>query len=270
MSSKPHILVLMSDNRPLSPDLNKNNNFMSFVAYINKQYCDKYGYDFKYVIPYYKVNNGNVMSCINVNTRQLRHSSFAKLAALRANIEKYDYVVYIDSDCCIKNFTISLEQIIEKYTDKHIIFQSAAPYHPTLPNSGFFIVKNVPENIGFLDKWYKTPTPLETSPEWQQMHNYSLTFTNYKFYPEKHREQDILWVFVVTNQIKIILMKDEIAPIEIPGQYFRHLYELTEGHLRDSYFRNIVRKLIKSGSPAFDHEINAINCEHLDTSTIYD
>ncbi len=269
MTSKPKILVLMSDNRPLSPDLNKHNNFMSFVAYINKQYCAKYGYDFKYVIPYYKIDNGNLLSCIDVNTRQLRHSSYSKIAAVRANIEKYDYVVYIDSDCCFKNFDKSVEQIISKYANDNVIFQSNIPYNSDLPCAGFFIIKSTVENIAFLDRWYKTPTPLEFSKEWRETMAYPNKFGHYEFPPGKFWEQDLLWMLFVTKQIQVNVL-DDIAFEEASNQYLRHLCAVFYGNQRDDYFRNIVHKLIAAGSPAFDQEILAINCEHLDTSTIYD
>jgi hypothetical protein len=269
MPSKPKILVLMSDNRPLSADVNKNNNFMSFVAYINKQYCSKYGYDFKYIIPYYKIDNGDLLSCIDLNTRQLRHSSYSKIASVRANIEKYDYVVYIDSDCCFMDFNKSVEQVIAKYKNDNIIFQSNVPYNSDLPCAGFFIIKHTPDNITFLDKWYKTPTPLESSIEWKQTIAYPNKFRHYNFSPGNFWEQDILWVFFVTKQIQVNVL-DDIAFEEIPGQYLRHLCAVFFGNQRDGYFKNIVHKLIASGCPAFDHEINAINCEHIDTSTIYD
>ncbi len=269
MSLKSKILILMSDNRPLNPDINKHNNFMSFVAYINKQYCDKYGYDFKYVNPYYKINNGSLFSCIDVNTRQLRHSSYAKLPVVKAHIKNYDYIVYIDSDCCFKNFSISVESIIEKYNNSNIIFQSSAPYHPPLPCAGFFIIKNNAENIALLDTWYKTPIPLASSLEWQQTMNYCNMFTKYIFSPGKHWEQDILWMLIITKQIQVNII-DDIAMKEVKGQYYRHLCESLEGGQRDEYFCNIVKNLLASGYPAFDQEILAINCEYYDTSTVYD
>ncbi len=269
MTSKQKILVIMSDNRSLSADFSRNNNFMSFVAYINKQYCNKHGYDFKYVIPYYKIDNGNLLSCIDINTRQLRHSSYAKLPVVRAHIEKYDYVVYIDSDCCFTNFSVSVENIIERYNNSNIIFQSAAPFHPPLPCAGFFIIKNNAENIAVLDKWYKTPIPLASSFEWEQTMNYCNMFTKYIFSPGKHWEQDVLWMLIITKQLQVNII-DEIALREVQGQYCRHLCQSLEGGQRDDYFRNVVKNLIAVGYPAFDHEINAINCEHLDTSKIYE
>ncbi len=264
------ILVLMSDNRQLCNSITDAQNFWSYTAYINKKYCDKYGYDFKYVTPYYKTNTFDLYSCIDVNTGQLRHSAYAKIAAVRANIEKYSYVVYIDTDCVFKNFSISLESIISKYSDKNIIFQSNFPFHTPLPCSGFFIVKNTPEQIAVLDIWYKYEIPDNSSPEWQQVMDYAVTLCNYRFHPGKHWEQDVLWTLIITKQITVSVMEDEPAFKESSGQYIRHLCNSIEGHLRNSYFLEIVRNLFKDDILDFKKIIDSINYSTLDTSTIYD
>lgn len=69
----------------------------------------------------------NILSCIDVNTKQLRHSSWSKLIMILEKIKDYEYIVYIDSDCIFKNFEISLEDIINKYNVNHFLFQSATP-----------------------------------------------------------------------------------------------------------------------------------------------
>jgi FkbM family methyltransferase len=267
-----NIHVIMSDNRALDHTLEKAN-YWSLVAYINKQYCDRFGYDFSYIQPYYKdPTSTSLHSCIDVHTGIKRHSSWAKLLTLRDGLQSYDYVVYIDSDCVFKNFDVSIEDIIQKYPDSPFIFQSNLPWHNTLPCAGFFICKNTPKVKEYLHTWYTYPIPSNDSLEWRQTIKWSVDNNlvskdynyNYKYKVGTSWEQDILWLLVTHNKIPLIVMTDDIAFQEKPNQFIRHVCSRFNSQ-RTPYFKAIVDQKIKETGISFEALLRSIHTRKLDT-----
>lgn len=257
----------MSDNRKLSASYDPNS-YWSNTAYINKNYCDKFGYDFKYVNPYYKENTHSLYSCIDPNTKKLRHSSWSKIPVVLNNLnENYSHVVYIDSDCIFRNFTIPLEDKIQQYNDSAFIFQSNAPWHPKSPCAGFFICKNTDENRNFLKKWFSYPMPIYNSPEWQNTLKMAKKYHPYDWTPGKHWEQDALWSLIASNKCKVTVDITEVAFDEKKEQYLRHVCSAHEKS-RNDYFNNIITQMLNKNFPSYETIIEKIHKETLDTSTV--
>ena len=262
---KLKILVIMSDNRKLSQE-NNPQDFWSNTAYINKNYCDKFGYDFKYINPYYKENTNNLYSCIDMNTYELRHSAWSKIPImLNALDKKYEYIVYIDSDCVFRNFNISIEEKIQQYKESPLIFQSNFPWHPKLPCTGFYIVKNSPENITFLNKWYNYKLPTYNSTEWQNTLRMAKTSCSYDWVPGKHWEQDALWSMIANNLSNVTVDISEVALEEHKGQYVRHVCSV-ESNNRNKYFTRVVTEMIANNFPSYNSIIKSIHAEEVDTA----
>jgi hypothetical protein len=267
-SNKSKILVIMSDNRKISGEFDQNK-FWSNVAYINKIYCDKFGYDFKYINPYYKENTNNINSCIDINTNELRHSSWSKIPVILNNFnKKYEYIVYIDSDCIFKNFSVSIEKTIQQNKDSSLIFLSNYPYHPELPCAGFFICKNTPENLIFLNKWYTYEMPTYNSVEWQNTLKMSKKTCSYDWIPGTHWEQDALWCLIANGKCKVTVDTSEVALIEKEGQYIRHVCSV-ESKNRNDYFKIIVDEIQKTKFLSYNSIIQSIQQECVDTSVIF-
>jgi lipopolysaccharide biosynthesis glycosyltransferase len=269
---KNEILVLMVDNRQLSNEYDINN-YWSNTAYINKNYCDKYGYDFKFINPYYKVSANDLYSCIDINTNELRHGTWSRIPVILYYLNNsYKYIVYIDSDCIFKNFNIFIEDKINKYADSSIIFQSNAPWHPTLPCSGFFICKNTVENSKFLKKWYTYKMPTYESEEWQNTLKMAQQMNSYDWHPGKHWDQDILWILIANNlyntNCKLVIDTSEVGLIEKEGQYIRHV-STAEINTRNNYFNNIIIEMCKNNYPSYTDIIQTIYTETYDTSLLF-
>jgi len=248
------ILVLMCDNRALNNNYNSAE-YWSLTAQINKKYCDKHGYSFTYIQPYYKEDTGSIYTCAD-NLGNLRHSAWAKILLLKLKLESfpaYDYVVYIDTDCIIKDHNIKLEDIIGS---NDLLFQSSAPYHPKLPCCGFIVCKNTPENHKFLDMWYNYPVPASDSEEWQNVMKVTNEMSNYTWDIGKHWEQDILWSLVVNNKTPKFKMLDENSCEENDNQFTRHIYH-TQNNLRTAYFKKKINQFVP------------IKSEKIDTSTLF-
>jgi hypothetical protein len=255
------VLVIMSDNRKLDQY-----GYWSNCAYINKIYCDKHGYHFKYVNPYYKVNTHDLNSCINVNTGEMRHSSWAKVLAILHNLtQEYTYLVFIDSDCVFKNMEISIEEMINKYPLSEFIFASNSPWHDYLPSAGFFICRNTEKSRQFLHQWYTTQMPDCNSIEWKNV----IATQEYPLWnPGRFWEQDILWFLIVNHALTVkIAVMDEVSYLEKENQWLRHVCSVHSINERLSYFSNMMNDLIMKGHPSYQTIMDSVQQEEMDTSS---
>lgn len=232
----------MSDNRPISTDF-KNAEYNSLAAVINYQYCKKHGYKFIYYQPYYKEKLPvSLYTCVD-STGSKRHASWAKLLGTLnlAKSGKYDYIVYIDSDCIFKNHEKTIEEYISN-TNKDIIFltnfmQGISNGIP-LPCAGFFVLKVNDDSINFIKQWF----------------NYNLKERNEKLF----WEQDALWLhmyglppkleylegltaFKIPNVPlnKLIEIIDDVMFIEKEGQMLLHICHIVASY-RKPYFSNFI------------------------------
>jgi len=176
------ILVFMSDNRKPIGEI-----YYSYTASINFEYCKKHGYDFKYYVPYYKDQTPTLYNCVDPNTSEPRHAAWSKLLSAKLALTlKYDYVVYIDSDCIFRDFNISLEKFIEQNQGSDFIFTNDQPHNPYKPNSGFFVSKVNERTLKNIHDWFHY-----SLPEHNNQHAY---------------EQDALWKIMNTFDITLVDM----------------------------------------------------------------
>lgn len=137
--------MLINNNR-LSVPINKKNKIL-FVTYDNRidqkylklhnynieSYVKKFGYEYKY----YSNCENNVYWC----------KIHIVLDALKTN--KYNYVVWLDSDTVIKNFSIDIGDIFNMF-GSDIFVGSDNNKRYNLINSGVFAVSNSETGINFL------------------------------------------------------------------------------------------------------------------------
>lgn len=145
-SQKKVISKLINNNR-LDKPLNKKNKIL-FITYDNRykeeyvsihnynmrSYTEKYGYEYKF----YNRCNDNVYWC----------KIFMVLDALKKN--KYDYVIWLDSDTVIKNFDIDIGDVFNKFSSD-IFIGSDNNRNYDITNAGVFAIKNTETGINFLN-----------------------------------------------------------------------------------------------------------------------
>lgn len=233
----------MSDNRPLQEDHEKAH-YNSLVASINYEYSKKYGYDFIYYRPY--LNDKNTISlnnCIDPNTKALRHSAWSKLLSTQLALNAtYDYVVYTDSDCMFKDFSKSIEQFIQPYLSKDILYLNNKPWGDDIPCSGFYICKVSSTTKDFLKDWY------------------SFDFKNRK--NPFHWEQGALFYLFKIKKYNIGIINHWMFK-EYPGQFLRHISRVEE-KLRIPYFKNFISK----NNINYSKNIQDIKCIDYNTAEI--
>jgi len=128
-NKKNKILIITYDNRNDDYIQLHNANFIN--------YCNKWGIDYEY----YDKCNLNVYWC--------------KMYMLNKSIDKYDYVMWCDSDTIIKNDDIDLNDIINQY-DADIIMSDDNVNVVKRTNAGIFIIKNSIIGKQFLQDCIKT------------------------------------------------------------------------------------------------------------------
>jgi len=226
-------LVLMSDNRPLTSDINLAS-YNSLAVAINYEYCKKHGYDFKYYIPY--LNSHPLLISLDPVTGKLRHAAWTKLLSVLHDIDSdYDYIVYIDSDCIFKDFDMTLDKFMSDHSSYNLVFLCNKPFsNPQAPCSGFFIVKVCEESKKILKDWYCFDFAGRKNP--------------FKF------EQGAMFYIYETLNIKVL---DLWMFEEMPDQFLRHIstrYETQEPGRRINYFT----KFLNDKCIDFSQNINAI------------
>lgn len=104
-------------------------------------YCNVYDYAF---IVYDEVFNDDVSPCWN------------KIPAIMNNLQKYDYLVWIDADAIINNFNISIESIIDLSPGKDLYLCEDVVMETECINSGIMIIKNTEWTIDIFNKTWNS------------------------------------------------------------------------------------------------------------------
>lgn len=212
------ILVFMSDNRPLTEDIQLAD-YNSLVACINYAYCKKHNYDFTYYLPYLNFKNSrSLYNCIDPHRKAVRHAAWSKLLSTKKALDlDYEYVVYIDTDCIFKDFNKRLESIIEAYPQNDTIFFNNKPHpNPESPCSGFYICKVNDSTKQFIYDWYNLNLQeFNTKHSWEQ--------------------EALRYIYKKYN----LVIVDAWMFVEEDGQFLRHISHI-ENENRIPYFRNFI------------------------------
>jgi hypothetical protein len=123
IKKKNKILFITFENRKYQP----NDDYVDLHNKNIEMYVKKYSYEYKF----YNNCDQNKYWC----------KIFMVIDALENTLEHYDYVVWLDSDTYIKNFSIDLNDILNNYRSD-IFFGSDNNTKYNLVNSGIFIIKN--------------------------------------------------------------------------------------------------------------------------------
>ena len=123
---KNKILIISYDNR-------KDEKYIQLHNHNIKEYIKKYGHEYVF---YNKCNENNYWCKV-----------YMVLDALETN--KYDYVIWMDSDTLIKDFEIDINDILNSYSSDILVGSDNNPKYDLI-NSGVFIIKNTEIGKQFL------------------------------------------------------------------------------------------------------------------------
>lgn len=82
----------------------------------------------------------------------------------------YEYVIYVDSDAYLADLDLSLPRLFDRFvgagngSGKSLFFSSDRPFS-SKPNSGFIVINNTAEAMGFLWRWWNTNLVSSAAPD---------------------------------------------------------------------------------------------------------
>jgi hypothetical protein len=207
----------MSDDRSEFGD-----DYNSITSQINKIYADKWKYDFRYI---------KVDKCFS-NKEEERHSSWAKLISIKKVIleNKWDIIVYIDSDCIFKNHDLTIKDYLKSVKninnqdlkERYITFLNDIPWSDKLPCAGFFIIKTKLKKHHIIDDWFDSDFPnYNMKHTWEQYALHNRIMSLYK------------------DDIEII---NDVMFLEQSNQFLRHIGS-HEKHNRINYFKKMLNNI---------------------------
>ena len=200
-------------------------NIAKYTYELNKKYADLHGYDI-----------------IIRNDRKLNNEwapLWEKIPLIIDNLEKYEWVLFIDADAFFINHTIKIEDIIMKELkdNNEIWFIGSDEYDGGKRhkfNSGVMIIKNCKKSMKLM---------IETL-------EYASKYCT-KIKLQRHHEQDALLHLIQTNNlcnngVKIINDNYINCPDPSRAQYIFHAYGSSH-HSKESVLNNYYNQFLQNG-----------------------
>jgi hypothetical protein len=113
--------------------------YTKYTVGVNAQYCVENG------IEYHLVQN---------DLGTTRHPSWNRIKVVGRFVSQYDFVMMLDADAIIQNFSISLEEIINTHAEDYDILVCDDKPNGGLINCGVMIFRNTPSIHDILTKWW--------------------------------------------------------------------------------------------------------------------
>ena len=126
----PSTALLMADNRPpvLSQPRVSTLTYPALAFALNALYACAHGYD----LLYYRMASAECQHA----TQGVRHASYCKLPAIAHALEKYNTVVFIDSDSFFLQRNVSVPELLQQY---------APPAHATPSRPAVWLANDLPQ-----------------------------------------------------------------------------------------------------------------------------
>lgn len=206
MVTKSKVCVVMGDDRAVITGDRAKNSYSSLAYEINRRFCEKNGWDFRYERYVLPKRPWGVWQGYSRVACEHRAPTWIKLLAVHSSLQRdYDYVIWIDSDCIFYNHDRSWDSILGKFSDPllHLIGWMDKPFHADKFCAGFFIVRNSQEVRNML----KTV--------WLSSSRFSWAFPY---------EQHELNAFLAKSSSSFSLFLDEpMFELKSPNQYVLHV-----------------------------------------------
>lgn len=179
-------------------------NYAEYSRMINSIYCAKQGY--KYICWNYDL----VPTEISVYYNKIQ----AIFNVMESN-KDIDYILYLDSDACIANHDIRIEEIIERQKDKEIVF--GKDINGT--NNGVFLIKNTEKMKEYLQK----------------------CFADRRFFHTKFPEQSAMFAIALSDEYKDLVGWEEAMFFNAYYDRYKNFKKLDRYFDKDSFILHMAR-----------------------------
>lgn len=151
---------LLNNNKVVNNQIINNNLNILFVTYDDRSkeeyvqihnnnildYCKKYGYNYKFYDKK-EINLNNYWYKIYLVLKELENNN------------NYDYVIWLDSDTIILDYTVDIKDIINSYNSDIFVVDDNISVHENI-NAGIFIIKNSGTGKQFLKDCLNSLKPM--------------------------------------------------------------------------------------------------------------
>jgi hypothetical protein len=224
------IVALTSDNR--SPNFRKKLGYLEYCALINKSYFSNYNINF-FFLKIENITNSNLLSkkdCVSGYARKAlspKAASWTKLLAIYSFFKsKYEYILYLDSDCIVNNHKIKPSSLIKNLDNKQALFYSDRPWNEKLPNCGFILMKNNNYNKIFIKNWWNTFSKKNLSHPYEQ-------YWLQNFWRDNKKKVNI----------NFKLVKENICRLKSDKQYIFHMTsDFRNRNINNFFFKEYMEK----------------------------
>ena len=171
-----------------------------------------------------------------------RYPAWLKLVALRAVIEKYDYVLYLDSDTFFRRPGIAgvVEAIVREggLSDRRVLaLTRESPDFPDVANTGILAFRRSPVSLRMLEEWWASVVQYPALHVYRQRWSFEQAAFTHVLYP-RYNESIALLDFVKYN-----------SP---DGVHIRHIYSLLSTEEREAIFVAAGASLLRQEGAAED------------------
>ena len=122
-----------------------NISYGSYSETINQKYCDEKGYTY--------ICEKNTNKIKSISEDRSLHWGKVKLVQELLNTNNFDYILFLDADAIISDFSQNIEDFIDN--EYNMIFAEDIGHHSSM-NTGVFLVKNNEWSKNFLNIWWES------------------------------------------------------------------------------------------------------------------
>ena len=187
---------------------------------INERYCKKHGYEFRVLgLP---------------DGFPDRPPAWLRVWHAKQNIDKYDYIMFVDGDAFFVDHKQNLDHLFLKYfKDEDACFLFARDqklqnhiFHAALPNAGVFIIRNSKTSGLLVDEWWDVPG--DARHEGKLFYDSGRYLDSLDTIHHHPYEQLAVW-FVMDNHHEAFRLTDDYRELNaLDGQFVRHLIQVPD------------------------------------------
>ena len=279
------VLVLMGDNRELKEvsevgELDE----VTATAYLNYQYSRMHQPLVSFLYAHYQPldaalqpsggrssnSSKHSAACYNAQLQQARAAPWCKIVAAYAALEQVqdvDAVLFIDSDAAITNQQLSVQALLRTVdTLPHycsadafllstspcsVLFFKNAPFEPTWPNTGAWLVRRSPPALELLRAWWHFD---HSSRNFYHAYEQD-TLHMWVHHTDQQHAQGVLDArklhFAGAPIDQVLGMVDEPSMQHVSALQFIHHFTSPDRSLRLPFFQKLIHRM--QTDPSLDH-----------------
>jgi SAM-dependent methyltransferase len=224
---------------------------------INKEYCDKYGFEY-----FSQTDNDTIR-----NTSDNRAVQWYKIKFIQQQLEEsnVDYIMFMDADAIFVKPEVDIRTIIEDYLDKELIISE--DFGPDIVNTGVMIFKNTNWSVDFLKRIWEGGNKISRGKYRTDIWHEQTIVSAYLYVNDNDRDKTVILSPLDFNSINDNILRQDKTFIyhDLSKQRIDEIYKISLGeydvitklniacesdrqvnHKFGTYYRNLIEELLKT------------------------